>query len=189
VTTEDIGGQGRADRELGGRYTAKIGSSQAQPQTAPIPQLRGGGARRAFYHCARCTHCPCHQDRNFVGGPGLSPAQPSSSILHRHRSSSSRRRPRTPTPSHSPEPPQLWREPSQPKGGCTLSWDEAQAQFSLGAEAMSQGSEGSPVLFLDPAACDNILTDLRSSDGSLSMFDSDPGSPPPAFEAEVACGE
>jgi len=42
-----------------------------------------------------------------------------------------------------------------------LSWDEAQAEYSQGAEAMSQGSAGSPVLFLYPAACEDILADLR----------------------------
>jgi len=71
----------------------------------------------------------------------------------------------------------------------TLSWDEAQAQFSLGVEAMSQGSEGSPVQFLDPATCDDILADLRRADGSLPTFDSKLGTPPLALEAEVACGE
>jgi len=54
---------------------------------------------------------------------------------------------------------------------------------------MSQGSEGSPVLFLDLAACDDILADLREADGSLPTFDSDPRSPPPTLEAEVTHGE
>jgi len=58
--------------------------------------------------------------------------------------------------------------------------------FSLGAEAMSQGSAGSPVLFLDPAACEDILADLRDVDGRLPSFsDSEPGSPPPRLESEV----
>jgi len=43
-------------------------------------------------------------------------------------------------------------------------WDTAQAQFSQGSEAMSQGSAGSPVLFLDSAACEDILADLRGKD-------------------------
>jgi len=65
-------------------------------------------------------------------------------------------------------------------------WDDAQAAFSQGAEAMSQGSAGSPVLFLDPAACEDILADLRGEDGRLPTFsDSDPISPPPMLEAEV----
>jgi len=54
---------------------------------------------------------------------------------------------------------------------------------------MSQGSEGSSVLFFDPATCDDNLADLRGADGRLPTFDSEPGTPPPALEAEVACGE
>jgi len=53
---------------------------------------------------------------------------------------------------------------------------------------MSQGS-GSPVAFLDAETCDNILQDLREADGKLPDFnsvESDPRSPPPAFEPEVA---
>jgi len=59
--------------------------------------------------------------------------------------------------------------------------------FSQGVEAMSQGSGHiSPVLFLDPAACEDILADLRDVDGLLPSFsDSDPGSPPPLGESEV----
>jgi len=68
--------------------------------------------------------------------------------------------------------------------------DDAQAQFSQGAEAMSQGSEGSPVLFLDPAACNNILANLRGEDGCLPTFsDSEPGTPFPTLEAEETHGE
>jgi len=71
-----------------------------------------------------------------------------------------------------------------------LPWDAAQAQYSQGAEAMSQGSIGSPVLFLDPAACEDILADLRGEDGCLPTFsESDPGSPPPTLEAAEAHGE
>jgi len=64
--------------------------------------------------------------KGLLGGAGLCPTQPPSSIL-------------TPTPIivFTPEPPQLWPEPAQTKGGCTLTWDVAQVQFSLGAEAMS----------------------------------------------------
>jgi len=55
---------------------------------------------------------------------------------------------------------------------------------------MSQGSKGSPVLFLDPATCDDILADLRGKDRRLPMFsDSKPGSPPPTMEAEETHGE
>jgi len=55
---------------------------------------------------------------------------------------------------------------------------------------MSQGSEGSLVLFLDPAACDDILADLRGKEGRLPTFsDSEPGTPPPTLEAEETYGE
>jgi len=70
-----------------------------------------------------------------------------------------------------------------------LPWDAAQAQYSQGAEAMSQGSAGSLVLFLDLAACEDILADLRGENGWLPTFSkSDPGSPPPTLEAEEAHG-
>jgi len=68
---------------------------------------------------------------------------------------------------------------------------KAQEQFSLGAESMSQGS-GSPVNFLDTAACDDILQDIRVPDCKLPDFGSirsEPGSPPPALELEVTHGE
>jgi len=48
---------------------------------------------------------------------------------------------------------------------------------------MSQGSDGSPVQFLDPATCDDILANLRGADGILPNFDSEPGTPPPTLEA------
>jgi len=60
-----------------------------------------------------------------------------------------------------------------------LSWAEAQEQFCLGAEAMSQGS-GSHITFLDPSTCDDILADIRGPDGTLPDFGSimsEPGSP------------
>jgi len=56
---------------------------------------------------------------------------------------------------------------------------------------MSQGS-GSPVAILDAETCKNILQDLRGADGKLPDFNSvgsDPRSPLPALEAEVAHGE
>jgi len=70
-----------------------------------------------------------------------------------------------------------------------MSWADAQASFSLGAG--SQGS-GSPVAFIDAATCDHLLQDLRGADGQLPDFNSigsEPGSPPPALEAEVAHGD
>jgi len=69
---------------------------------------------------------------------------------------------------------------------CTLSWADAQEQFSQGA--MSQGS-GSPVIFLGAETCDDILKNFRGADGKLPDFDSiesDPGSPPSALDPEVA---
>jgi len=52
---------------------------------------------------------------------------------------------------------------------------------------MSHGSGGSPVNFLDPDTCDDILQGLGREEGTLPNFDSDPDTPPPALEAEVAC--
>jgi len=52
---------------------------------------------------------------------------------------------------------------------------------------MSQGS-GSPIAFLDPGRCDDILADIRRPDGTLPDFGSIPserGLPPPALELEV----
>jgi len=54
---------------------------------------------------------------------------------------------------------------------------------------MSQGSDGSPVQFLNRATCNDILVDLRGVDGRLPTFDSERGTPPPALVAEVARGE
>jgi len=44
---------------------------------------------------------------------------------------------------------------------------------------MSLGSGGSPVNFLDPETCDDILKDLRREGGTLPNFDSDPDTHPP----------
>jgi len=52
---------------------------------------------------------------------------------------------------------------------------------------MSQGSDESPLNLIDNNTCDEILQRLRGADGTLPNFDSDPGSPPPALEADVAC--
>jgi len=68
-----------------------------------------------------------------------------------------------------------------------MSWADSQEQFSLGAETMSQGS-GSPITFLDPITCNDIMADLRRADGQLPDFGSvgsEPGSPPLALELEV----
>jgi len=65
-----------------------------------------------------------------------------------------------------------------------MTWDDAQASFSRGA--VSQES-GSPLTFLDPSTCDDILADIRQPDGTLPDFGSipsEPGSPPPALERE-----
>jgi len=48
------------------------------------------------------------------------------------------------------------------------------------------------VAFFDAETCDQLIQDLRGVDGKLPDFESvgsDPGSPPPALEAEVAHGE
>jgi len=95
-----------------------------------------------------------------------------------------------------PGPPQPRREEEQKeetsaKDEETLSWDEAQAQFGLGAGPMSQGS-GSPVAFFDAETCDMLIQDLRGVDGKIPDFasvGSHPGSPSAALEAEVAHGE
>jgi len=55
-----------------------------------------------------------------------------------------------------------------------------------GAEAMSQGSDASPLL--DPVTYKDNLADLRGADSHLPTFNSNPGTPPPALEAEVAWG-
>jgi len=55
-----------------------------------------------------------------------------------------------------------------------MSWDDAQASFSLGA--CSQGS-GSPITFLDPNTPDDIFADIRGPDGTLSDFGSIPNAP------------
>jgi len=95
---------------------------------------------------------------------------------------------RSPKRDPSPRPPQLSREEPQPdEEEGQLSWADAQEQFSLGAKAMSQGS-GSPIAFLDPGTCDDILADIRRPNGTLPDFGSIPselGSPPPALELEV----
>jgi len=97
-----------------------------------------------------------------------------------------------------PGPPLLWREQAQQdekceydansdEGASTLSWADAQEQFSLGAGPMSQGSGGSPVNLLDPDTCDKILQGLRREDGTLPSFDSDSDTSTPVLEAAVAC--
>jgi len=70
-----------------------------------------------------------------------------------------------------------------------MAWDDARASFSRGAG--SPGS-GSPITFLDPSTCDDILADIRGPDGTLPDFGSipsEPGSPPPALELEVTHSE
>jgi len=53
-------------------------------------------------------------------------------------------------------------------------------------ETMSQGSGGSPVNFLDPGTCEDILDGLQDTDGHMPAFDgSPPVTPPPFLEREV----
>jgi len=73
------------------------------------------------------------------------------------------------------------------EGGSTLSWANAQEQFSLGAGPLSQGSGGSPVNFLDAENCDDIFQGLRRRNRTLLSFDSDSDTPPPELKAAVAC--
>jgi len=167
----------------GDRHVILLGHSRAEPTA--LPPLR------AFSPCERCLHCRCRQPKDYSAAQDNSPSPARRLHTSRRRSSSRRRR-----SASSPGPPQLWRKaqqdegPTDAPGTSTLSWDEAQAQFSLWAEGMSQGSDGSPVNFLDPATCDDILHNLRHADGSFPTFDSsDPGSPPPTLESEVAHGE
>jgi len=72
-----------------------------------------------------------------------------------------------------------------PKREEGMSWDDAQGSFSRGADSQTSGS---PLTFLDPASCDNILADIRQPDGTLPDFGSipsEPGTPPPELEREV----
>jgi len=74
-------------------------------------------------------------------------------------------------------PPQLLREaPQTAVNDIQMSWDDAQASFSRG---------GSPLPFLDPSVCDDILADIRQPDGTFPDFGSipsQPSSPPPQLE-------
>jgi len=169
----------------------RLGTFQVRPMATPAGIVGHGVARMPRLPCPRCTTCPCQTTRDF------STAQ--------HTSSSPPRRPRSPirppSPRHlhtrspkrdpSPGPPQLLREEPQPeKKEGQLSWADAQEQFSLGAEAMSQGS-GSPLTFLETSTCDDILADIRQPDGTLPDFGSipsEPRTPPPELKAAVAQG-
>jgi len=189
--------------EPAGRLAAWLGSFQARPQEEPVLTVRLGGTRRPISPCLRCRTCECQQTRDYSAAQHAllpSPCRPSHSRRQSRsssrRSTSRRRHTRSPNRDSSPGPPQLRREEAQPeetstKDEGTLSWDEAQAQFGLGAGPMSQGS-GSLVAFFDAEICDQLIQDLRGVDGKLPEFDSvgsDPGSPPLALEAEVAHGE
>jgi len=55
-------------------------------------------------------------------------------------------------------------------------------------ETLSQGSDGSPVNFFDPATCEAILHGLRDRDGRMPTF-SPPGTPPPALDTEMSTRE
>jgi len=140
----------------------------------------------------------CQQNRDFSAAQDSTSPTPRRSTHDRRRSTSSSRRATSRRPSRSPKrdpspgPPQLSREAAQPdEKEEGMSWADAQEQFSLGAEAMSQGS-GSPINLLDPETCDGILQDLRRANGQLPDFHSvgsKPGSPPPALELEMTHGE
>jgi len=187
----NLGPQQAATPAPSRRMAIRLGTFPAHPLAAPVGTVRHGGARLFRSPCPPCTTCPCQTVRNFsdaqfTAGPlprcPMSPVRPLSP-----------RRPHTRSPKRdpSPGPPPLSREEPQPddKEG-HLSWADAQEQFSLGAEAMSQGS-GFPLTFLDASTCEDILADIRRPDGTLPDFGSipsEPGTPPPTFEAEVAQG-
>jgi len=166
----------------------RLGTFQARPLAVPAGTVRQGGARLPRSPCPRCTTCPCQTTRDFSGAQHPASAPPHRPMSPIRPPSPRRPHTRSPKPDPSPGPPQLSREEPQPeeKEG-QLSWADAQEQFSLGAEAMSQGS-GSPVAFLDATTCEDILADIRRPDGTLPDFGSipsEPESPPPALELEV----
>jgi len=183
--------QGAAPLEPAGLLAARLGTFQARPLTGPMPAVRLGGSRRPFSPCQRCLHCECQQNRDLSAAQ---PPTPRRSPFSCRRSTSPNRPPtprrphtRSPKRDSSPGPPQLSREEPDTKDD-PMSWADAQASFSQGAS--SQGYE-SPVLFMDAATCDGLIQDLRGDDGQLPDFNSigsEPGSPPPALEAEVAHG-
>jgi len=161
VTAPDVPATPDPPQDADTRPVLLIGRTPATPLTISSP------SGRSYSPCAHCLNCPCRVAKNYSGAQASSPIR----FPSRTRSPSARRglqrHPRSP----SPGPPLLGREAPQDEGPTdTPSWDEAQAMFSQGAEAMSQGSAGSPVLFLDPAACEDILADLRGKDGRLPSF-------------------
>jgi len=168
-------------RKLSGETTRETGA-----------HCEGWRVQETYFPLPLMPHLRVSADPRLQRGPGLTLADPPSCNVGLH--------PPAVAPHHvaaspkrdtSPGPPQLRREEAQPdetsmKDKGTLSWAEAQEQYSQGD--MSQSS-GSPVNFLDAETCENLLQDIRGADGKLHDFDSiesDPESPPPALEAEVA---
>jgi len=180
--------QGATPQGLAEKVSVRLGSFQARPQVELVLTVRVGGSRRPLSPCLRCRDCVCQRNRDYSAAQdSRSPTSRRPSHSRRRSSSSrrrstSRRRPtRAPKRDTSSGPPQLWREEAQPEGTSAidegaLSWDEAHAQFGLGAGPMSQGS-GSPVNLIENETCDEILQGLRGADGQLPSFGSDPGSP------------
>jgi len=137
--------QGAEPMEPEERFVAQIGSSQSRPQVEPVLVLRGGGARRPFSPCHRCLNCGCRQSRDYSASQDSRSPTPHCPTFSLCRSTSAscrytsrRRHNRSPTQDTSPGPPQLRREEAQPdetstKDECTLSWADAQEQFSQGA--------------------------------------------------------
>jgi len=146
----------RAAARARGAARATLGTPDAtatETQGAvPLEPVGRLASRRPISPCQQCLHCECQQHRDFSAAQDDQPPTPGRSSHSRRRSSSSGRQstPRHP-PSCSPKrdpspgPPQLSREPDHPeaKAEGVLSWADAQEQFSLGAETMSQGF-GSP---------------------------------------------
>jgi len=166
-----------------------------------VSTVRIGGSRRPLSLCLLCRNCKYQQTREYSAAQDAHSPSPHRPTPSHRRSTFSRRstfrlrHTRSPKRDTSSGPPQLWGEEAQKEGTSkndgTESWDEAQAQFGLGAGPMSQGS-GSPVAIFDAETCDQLIQNLRGVDGKLPDFESagsDPGSPPLALEAEVAHGE
>jgi len=136
----------------------RLGTFQSRPLSVPAGTVRHGGARMPRPPCTRCLTCPCQTFRDFSGAQHPVSPPPRRPLSPIRPPSPRRPQARSPKRDPSPGPPQLLREEAQPEvKDHSMSWEDAQASFSLG---VSQGS-GSPLTFLDPNMCDDILADIR----------------------------